>query len=130
MGKVLRLSVEAGAEVARGDEVMVVESMKVEIPIKAPAAGRVYGMGTPPLKPPPIMTMPPPTGDPADACGFLPYCRRSLPLATSHSRNASSPAAAPADRAVPPRHLPQRAGLKQCCRAASSASIPAAPLPT
>jgi len=41
VGKVLRLSVEAGAQVARGDEVMVVESMKVEIPIKAPAAGRV-----------------------------------------------------------------------------------------
>ena len=41
MGKVLRLSVEAGVQVARGDEVMVVESMKVEIPIKAPAAGRV-----------------------------------------------------------------------------------------
>jgi len=41
VGKVLRLSVEAGAQVARGDEVMVVESMKVEIPIKAPAAGRL-----------------------------------------------------------------------------------------
>ena len=41
MGKVLRLAVEVGAQVARGDEVMVVESMKVEIPIKAPAGGRV-----------------------------------------------------------------------------------------
>ena len=41
VGKVLRLSVEAGAQVVRGDEMMVVESMKVEIPIKAPAAGRV-----------------------------------------------------------------------------------------
>lgn len=41
VGKVLRLSVEVGAIVARGDEVMVVESMKVEIPIKSPAAGRV-----------------------------------------------------------------------------------------
>ncbi len=41
MGKVLRLSVEVGAQVARGDEVMVVESMKVEIPIKSPAAGRM-----------------------------------------------------------------------------------------
>lgn len=41
VGKVLRLSVEAGAQVARGDEVMVIESMKVEIPIKSPAAGRV-----------------------------------------------------------------------------------------
>ena len=41
VGKVLRLSVEPGASVARGDELMVVESMKVEIPIKAPAAGRM-----------------------------------------------------------------------------------------
>ncbi|HYL57387.1 MAG TPA: acetyl-CoA carboxylase biotin carboxyl carrier protein subunit [Candidatus Acidoferrales bacterium] len=41
VGKVLRLSVDAGALVARGDEVMVIESMKVEIPIKSPAAGRV-----------------------------------------------------------------------------------------
>ena len=41
VGKVLRLSVEAGAQVARGDELMVIESMKVEIPIKAPASGRV-----------------------------------------------------------------------------------------
>jgi biotin carboxyl carrier protein len=41
VGKVLRLSVEEGARVARGDELMVIESMKVEIPIKAPTAGRV-----------------------------------------------------------------------------------------
>ena len=41
VGKVLRLSVEAGAHVARGDELMIVESMKVEIPVKAPASGRV-----------------------------------------------------------------------------------------
>jgi acetyl-CoA carboxylase biotin carboxyl carrier protein len=41
VGKVLRLSLDAGAEVARGDEVMVIESMKVEIPIKSPTAGRV-----------------------------------------------------------------------------------------
>ena len=41
VGKVLRLSVEQGAQVARGDELMVIESMKVEIPVKAPAAGRV-----------------------------------------------------------------------------------------
>jgi biotin carboxyl carrier protein len=41
VGKVLRLSVEQGAQVARGDELMVIESMKVEIPIKAPAAGRL-----------------------------------------------------------------------------------------
>jgi biotin carboxyl carrier protein len=41
VGKVLRHSVEAGAEVTRGQEVMVIESMKVEIPIKAPANGRL-----------------------------------------------------------------------------------------
>lgn len=41
VGKVLRLTVDAGAQVARGDEIMVIESMKVEIPIKAPLAGRM-----------------------------------------------------------------------------------------
>jgi biotin carboxyl carrier protein len=41
VGKVLRLSVEPGATVERGQEIMVIESMKVEIPIKAPAAGRL-----------------------------------------------------------------------------------------
>ena len=41
VGKVLRLSVEVGAQVARGAELMVIESMKVEIPIKATAAGRL-----------------------------------------------------------------------------------------
>lgn len=41
VGKVLRLSVEAGASLERGAELMVIESMKVEIPIKSPAAGRV-----------------------------------------------------------------------------------------
>jgi len=41
VGKVLRVNVEPGAQVARGDEIMVVESMKVEIPIKAPAAGQI-----------------------------------------------------------------------------------------
>jgi len=41
VGKVLRLKIEPGAQVARGDELMVIESMKVEIPIKATAAGRI-----------------------------------------------------------------------------------------
>ncbi|HYB90305.1 MAG TPA: acetyl-CoA carboxylase biotin carboxyl carrier protein subunit [Candidatus Binataceae bacterium] len=41
VGKVLRLSVEPGAIVVRGDELMVIESMKVEIPIKAAAAGKL-----------------------------------------------------------------------------------------
>ncbi len=37
----LRIEIAAGALVARGQELMVIESMKVEIPIKAGAAGRV-----------------------------------------------------------------------------------------
>jgi biotin carboxyl carrier protein len=41
VGKVLRVEVEVGHEVSRGDELMVIESMKVEIPIKAPANGRI-----------------------------------------------------------------------------------------
>ena len=41
VGKVLRLTVEVGAQVTRGAELMVIESMKVEIPIKATAAGRL-----------------------------------------------------------------------------------------
>ncbi|MGA7871076.1 MAG: acetyl-CoA carboxylase biotin carboxyl carrier protein subunit [Candidatus Binatus sp.] len=41
VGKVIRLSVALGAQIARGDEVMVIESMKVEIPVKAPAGGRI-----------------------------------------------------------------------------------------
>jgi biotin carboxyl carrier protein len=35
------MSIEVGAAVARGTEVMVIESMKVEIPIKASAPGRL-----------------------------------------------------------------------------------------
>ncbi len=41
VGKVLRIEIAAGAQVARGQELMIIESMKVEIPIKAAAAGRV-----------------------------------------------------------------------------------------
>ena len=41
VGKVLRMSVALGARVERGDELMVIESMKVEIPIKANASGHV-----------------------------------------------------------------------------------------
>jgi acetyl-CoA carboxylase biotin carboxyl carrier protein len=41
VGRVLRLGVEVGAQVERGAELMVIESMKVEIPIKAAIAGRV-----------------------------------------------------------------------------------------
>lgn len=41
VGKVLRITVENGARVERGQELMVIESMKVEIPIKANASGMV-----------------------------------------------------------------------------------------
>jgi biotin carboxyl carrier protein len=41
VGKVLRVNVGVGAQVARGEEIMVIESMKVEIPIKATTAGRI-----------------------------------------------------------------------------------------
>lgn len=41
VGKVLRVMVEPGVQVSRGEEIMVVESMKVEIPIKATAAGHI-----------------------------------------------------------------------------------------
>jgi len=41
VGKVLKLSVEVGVEVHRGDELLVIESMKVEIPIKVTGNGRV-----------------------------------------------------------------------------------------
>jgi len=41
VGRVLRMAVAVGATVERGDELMVIESMKVEIPIKANASGHV-----------------------------------------------------------------------------------------
>ena len=41
VGKVIEILVTAGAQVAAGDEVIVIESMKVEIPVTAPHAGRV-----------------------------------------------------------------------------------------
>jgi biotin carboxyl carrier protein len=40
-GKVLELSVVVGAVVAEGDELVVLESMKMEIPVVAPQAGTV-----------------------------------------------------------------------------------------
>lgn len=40
-GRVIKLSVEAGQEVERGQEVLVVEAMKMENALKAPRAGRV-----------------------------------------------------------------------------------------
>ena len=41
IGTVLRIPVTVGTMVAAGDEMVVIESMKMEIPITAPVAGRV-----------------------------------------------------------------------------------------
>ena len=38
---VWQVRTEVGAQVAEGDELVVLESMKMEIPVEAPCAGRV-----------------------------------------------------------------------------------------
>jgi len=40
-GNIWKVLVDAGASVSAGDVVVIMESMKLEIPIEAPAAGRV-----------------------------------------------------------------------------------------
>ena len=40
-GRVYRIEVALGASVAAGDALMVLESMKMEIPVESPRAGRV-----------------------------------------------------------------------------------------
>jgi biotin carboxyl carrier protein len=40
-GTVWKQVAEAGAELAAGDVVLILESMKMEIPVEAPAAGRL-----------------------------------------------------------------------------------------
>lgn len=40
-GTVFKVLVREGDATASGDEVMILESMKMEIPVEAPAAGRV-----------------------------------------------------------------------------------------
>jgi acetyl-CoA carboxylase biotin carboxyl carrier protein len=40
-GKVWKLEAAAGASLAPGDVVMILESMKMEIPVEAPKAGRL-----------------------------------------------------------------------------------------
>jgi acetyl-CoA carboxylase biotin carboxyl carrier protein len=40
-GTVWKIEVEVGAQVAEGDTVMIFESMKMEMPLESPAAGRV-----------------------------------------------------------------------------------------
>jgi biotin carboxyl carrier protein len=40
-GNVWKVEVEAGAQVEEGDVLLILESMKMEIPVEAPAAGTV-----------------------------------------------------------------------------------------
>jgi biotin carboxyl carrier protein len=40
-GRVWQIEVEAGATVAEGDNLIILESMKMEIPVTAPKAGTV-----------------------------------------------------------------------------------------
>lgn len=41
-GKVIEISVQTGATVAAEDELIILESMKMEIPINAPVAGTIH----------------------------------------------------------------------------------------
>ena len=43
-GKVVKISAEAGQAVKKGDPVVVVESMKMEIPVVAPEDGTIAGI--------------------------------------------------------------------------------------
>lgn len=48
VGTVVAVVVAVGAQVAAGDELAVVESMKVEIPVVAPRAGTVVAVAVAP----------------------------------------------------------------------------------
>lgn len=43
-GKVWKLEATAGASLAAGDIVMILESMKMEIPVEAPKAGKLTAL--------------------------------------------------------------------------------------
>lgn len=43
-GRIWKIEVQAGAEVNEGDVLMVLESMKMEIPVEAPHAGTVQAL--------------------------------------------------------------------------------------
>jgi biotin carboxyl carrier protein len=43
-GKVIRIEAPSGARVAADDPILIVESMKMEIPLCAPVAGTVSGI--------------------------------------------------------------------------------------
>lgn len=40
-GTVWKVEMSAGAEVSAGDTIMILESMKMEIPVEAPEAGKI-----------------------------------------------------------------------------------------
>ena len=40
-GNVWKILIEVGADVAEGDVIMILESMKMEIPVESPAAGKL-----------------------------------------------------------------------------------------
>jgi biotin carboxyl carrier protein len=48
VGTIVEVLVAAGAVVAAGDELVVVESMKVEIPVPAPCGGQVAALAVAP----------------------------------------------------------------------------------
>jgi biotin carboxyl carrier protein len=48
VGRVMEVLVVVGATVGAGEDVAVVESMKVEIPVSAPRAGRVLAIAVSP----------------------------------------------------------------------------------
>lgn len=41
-GTVWKLECQAGQDLASGDTILIIESMKMEIPVDAPAAGRLH----------------------------------------------------------------------------------------
>ena len=43
-GTVWKIEVEIGDSVAEGDTVVILESMKMEMPVESPAAGKVMGI--------------------------------------------------------------------------------------
>lgn len=40
-GTIFRIETEVGAQVGEGDVLVIIESMKMEMPVEAPCAGRV-----------------------------------------------------------------------------------------
>lgn len=48
VGTIIEVLAGVGTTVAAGDEVVIVESMKVEIPVPAPRAGRVVAVAVAP----------------------------------------------------------------------------------